>query len=88
MKPTLTLFTTLLLAPLAALAADAPKISATTAAPDWKASGEFVMIPPACTDITHDSPNPTVYGCGLARMKDGARHLRVSVSAFMENAGR
>jgi lysophospholipase L1-like esterase len=43
-----------------------------TEGPRWKASGEFVMIHPACTDITHDSPNPTVYGCGLARMKDGA----------------
>ena len=41
-------------------------------APRWKASGEFVTIHPACTDITHDSPNPTVLGCGLARMKDGA----------------
>jgi lysophospholipase L1-like esterase len=40
--------------------------------PRWKASGEFVMIHPACTDITHDSPNPTVLGCGLARMKDGS----------------
>jgi hypothetical protein len=29
------------------------------------------MINPACTDITHDSPNPTVLGCGLARMKNG-----------------
>lgn len=40
--------------------------------PRWGASGEFVMIHPACADITHDSPNPTVLGSGLARMKDRA----------------
>ena len=45
---------------------------AITEGPLWKASGEFVKIHPLCTDITHDSPNPTVLGCGLARMKDGA----------------
>jgi lysophospholipase L1-like esterase len=45
---------------------------AITEGPLWKASGEFVKIHPTCTDITHDSPNPTVLGCGLARMKDGA----------------
>ena len=45
---------------------------AITETPRWKASGEFVKIHPLCTDITHDSPNPTVLGCGLARMKDGA----------------
>lgn len=45
---------------------------AITEGPRWKASGEFVSIHPVCTDITHDSPNPTVLGCGLARMKDGA----------------
>lgn len=45
---------------------------AITEAPRWKASGEFVTIQPLCTDITHDSPNPTVLGCGLARMKGGA----------------
>lgn len=45
---------------------------AITEGPLWKASGEFVKIHPACTDITHDSPNPTVLGCGLSRMKDGA----------------
>ncbi len=45
---------------------------AITEGPRWKASGEFVKIHPLCTDITHDSPNPTVLGCGLARMKDGA----------------
>jgi hypothetical protein len=67
------LFIALLLAPLATLhAADEPKKPQTTAAlPAWKAIGEFVMINPACTDITHDSPNPTVLGCGLARMKNG-----------------
>jgi lysophospholipase L1-like esterase len=43
-----------------------------TEASRLKASGEFVMIHPLCTDITHDSPNPTVLGCGLARMKGGA----------------
>ncbi len=41
---------------------------AITEAPRWKASGEFVTIPPACTDITHGSPNPTLLGCGLARI--------------------
>lgn len=51
--------------------ADAPT-TPITAAPDWKASGEFVKIHPSCVDITHDSPNPTVFGCGLAPMKDGA----------------
>jgi lysophospholipase L1-like esterase/predicted neuraminidase len=45
---------------------------AITEGPRWKASGEFVTIHPLCTDITHDSPNPTVLGCGLARRKDGA----------------
>lgn len=45
---------------------------AITEGPLWKASGEFVTIHPLCTDITHDSPNPTVLGCGLTRMKDGA----------------
>lgn len=45
---------------------------AITEGPRRKASGEFVSIHPACTDITHDSPNPTVLGCGLAHMKDGA----------------
>ena len=45
---------------------------AITEGPRWKASGEFVKIHPLCTDITHDSPNLTVLGCGLARMKDGA----------------
>lgn len=45
---------------------------AITEGPLWKASGEFVKIHPACTDITHDSPNPTVLGCGVARMRDGA----------------
>ena len=45
---------------------------AITEGPRWKASGEVVKIHPLCTDITHDSPNPTVLGCGLARMKDGA----------------
>ena len=45
---------------------------AITEAPRWKASGEFVTINPICTDITHDSPNPTVLGSGLARMKEGA----------------
>jgi len=45
---------------------------AITEGPRWKASGEFVKIHPLCTDITHDSPNPTVLGCGLARIKDGA----------------
>ena len=43
-----------------------------TEGPLWKASGEFVTIHPLCTDITHGSPNPTVLGCGLARMKNGA----------------
>lgn len=43
-----------------------------TAAPRWKASGEFVTIHPAATDITHDSPTPTVFGCGLARLPGGA----------------
>ena len=43
-----------------------------TEGPRRKASGEFVTIHPLCTDITHDSPNPTVLGGGLARMKDGA----------------
>jgi len=43
-----------------------------TEAPRWKASGEFVTINPLCTDITHDSANPTVFGCGLARIQDGA----------------
>jgi Neuraminidase (sialidase) len=33
--------------------------------------GAIVTIHPLCTDITHDSPNPTVLGCGLARMKNG-----------------
>jgi lysophospholipase L1-like esterase len=43
-----------------------------TEGPLWKASGENVIIHPTCTDISHDSPNPTVLGCGLAHMKDGA----------------
>jgi lysophospholipase L1-like esterase len=45
---------------------------AITEGPLWKASGEFVKIHPTCTEITHDSPNVTVLGCGLAHMKDGA----------------
>jgi lysophospholipase L1-like esterase len=45
---------------------------AITEAPRRKPSGEFVTIHPLCSDITHDSPNRTVLGCGLARMKDGA----------------
>ncbi|MEN9576952.1 MAG: hypothetical protein RL077_6479 [Verrucomicrobiota bacterium] len=43
-----------------------------TEGPRRKASGEFVTIHPLCTDLTHDSPNPTVLGGGLARRKDGA----------------
>jgi len=43
-----------------------------TEEPRWRKSGEFVTIHPICSDITHDSSNPTVFGCGLARMKDGA----------------
>ena len=66
----------LLFTPLAALhAADTPAKThglPIAEAPRWKASGEFVTIHPFCTDITHDSPNPTVLGCGLARIKDGA----------------
>jgi len=45
---------------------------AITEAPHWKDSGEFVTIHPLCTDITHDSPHPAVYGCGLVPIKDGA----------------
>ena len=43
-----------------------------TEGPLWKASGETVSISPICTDITHDSPNAAVLGCGLARLKDGS----------------
>ena len=42
-----------------------------TEGPLRKASGETVSISPICTDITHDSPNAAVPGCGLARLKDG-----------------
>ena len=54
MIPALTLLTVLLLSPLAELhSADAPVPEPTT-------GGGYVPIPPACTDITHDSPNPAV----------------------------
>lgn len=66
MKRTTTLIATMLLAQFAALqGAELPAAKPAT-------SGEFVTLHPACTGITHDSPNPTVLGCGLARMKDGA----------------
>jgi hypothetical protein len=52
-----------------------------TEGPRWKASGEFVLIHPACTNITHDSPNPTVLGCGLARTRDGAGDSTAGVPA-------
>ena len=38
----------------------------------WKPSGTTVSLNPLCTDITHDSPNPVVLGCGLAKLADGA----------------
>ncbi|MBI5817791.1 MAG: exo-alpha-sialidase [Verrucomicrobia bacterium] len=40
--------------------------------PRWKPSGTTVLLNPLCTDITHDSPNPVVLGCGLAKLADGA----------------
>ena len=139
MNLSITLLVALLLTPLASLhAADAPALKPVT-------SDASVTIHPVCTDITHDSRNPTVLACLLARTKDGgttwspesviarhpdcqpshhharrrapcvltrlqevametreigyhnvpkgwnfprARHLRLSVSSFMENVGR
>jgi len=56
----------LLIFPLAGLhGADAPALKPVTSDP-------FVTIHPICTAASHDSPNPTVLGCGLARISDGA----------------
>lgn len=43
-----------------------------TPGPVWQASGETVTISPECTDITHDSTNAAVLGCGMAKLKDGS----------------
>jgi lysophospholipase L1-like esterase/predicted neuraminidase len=37
----------------------------------WHRSGSNVRIHPAAADASHDSPNPTVLGCSLARLEDG-----------------